>query len=123
VLHIDGAHRFAPARDDIRTWGGRVAPGGTMLIHDSFSSVGVTLAIGASLLFSGRWRYVGRSRSLAEYRAEPIQGAGARLANVGRQLAQTPWFLRNVVIKALIVAKLGGVARALGHRPGEPWPY
>jgi hypothetical protein len=122
VLHIDGAHRFAPARDDIRTWGTRVVPGGTMLIHDSFSSVGVTLAIGASLLFSGRWRYVGRSRSLAEYQAEPVQGL-ARLANVGRQLAQLPWFLRNVVIKALIVVKLGGVARLLGHRPDEPWPY
>jgi predicted O-methyltransferase YrrM len=122
VLHIDGAHRFAPARDDIRSWGAMVAPGGTMLIHDSFSSVGVTLAIMASLLLSGRWRYVGRSRSLAEYRAEPVQGV-AHLANVGRQLAQLPWFLRNVVVKGLIVAKLGSVARLLGHKPDEPWPY
>jgi predicted O-methyltransferase YrrM len=122
VLHIDGAHRFAPARDDIRTWGARVVPGGSMLIHDSFSSVGVTLAIAATLLFSGRWRYVGRSRSLAEYRAEPVQGL-ARVGNAARQLAQLPWFLRNVTIKTLIVAKLGGVARFLGHKPGEPWPY
>jgi predicted O-methyltransferase YrrM len=122
VLHIDGAHRFGPARDDIRTWGARVVPGGSMLIHDSFSSVGVTLAIAASLLLSGRWRYVGRSRSLAEYRAEPVSGL-ARVANVGRQLAQVPWFLRNVVVKTLIVAKLGGVARALGHPADEPWPY
>jgi Methyltransferase domain len=122
VLHIDGAHRFAPARDDIRTWGAKVAPGGTMLIHDSFSSVGVTLAIGASLLPSGSWRYVGRSRSLAEYRHEPVRGLG-RVVNGGRQLAQLPWFLRNVVVKALIVAKLGGVARVLGHKPDEPWPY
>ena len=45
VLYIDGAHRFGPARADIRDWGARVAPGGTLLIHDSFSSVGVTLAI------------------------------------------------------------------------------
>jgi predicted O-methyltransferase YrrM len=122
VLHIDGAHRFAPARDDIRTWGDRVVPGGTMLIHDSFSSVGVTLAIGATLLLSRRWRYVGRSRSLAEYRAEPVRGT-ARVGNVARQLAQLPWFVRNVAIKALILAKLGRVARLLGHRPGEPWPY
>ena len=40
LLYIDGAHRFTPARDDIRRWGARVVPGGTLLIHDSFSSVG-----------------------------------------------------------------------------------
>ena len=74
VLHIDGAHRFKPARDDIRTWGDRVTESGTMLIHDSFSSVGVTLAIFSTLLLSGRWRYTGRSRSLAEYRREPVTG-------------------------------------------------
>ena len=45
VLYIDGAHRYGPARDDIRDWGARVADGGTLLIHDAFSSVGVTLAI------------------------------------------------------------------------------
>ncbi|MEQ1702982.1 MAG: class I SAM-dependent methyltransferase, partial [Ilumatobacteraceae bacterium] len=43
VLYVDGAHRYAPARADIRDWGKRVTPGGTLLIHDSFSSVGVTL--------------------------------------------------------------------------------
>jgi predicted O-methyltransferase YrrM len=121
VLHIDGAHRFAPARDDMHRWGARVAPGGSMLIHDSFSSVGVTAAITAQLMFSGGWRYVGRSRSLAEYRKEPVRGAG-RLANVGRQLAQVPWFARNLAIKALIAARLGRLTRVLGH-DGETWPY
>ena len=121
VLHIDGAHRFGPARDDIRTWGDRVASGGTMLIHDSFSSIGVTLAIASTLVGSSRWRYVGRSRSLSEYRAEPVHGM-ARVANVGRQLAQVPWFVRNVAIKVLLVAKLRGLAKALGH-DGGPWPY
>jgi len=122
LLHIDGAHRFKPAGDDMAAWGARVRDGGAMLIHDSFSSIGVTLAIAAKLMFSGRWRYAGRSRSLAEYRAEPLAGVGARAANVGRQLAQLPWFARNVLIKVLVTAKLGGVARALGH-DGETWPY
>jgi predicted O-methyltransferase YrrM len=121
VLHIDGAHRFGPAREDIRAWGDRVAPGGVLLIHDSFSSIGVTLAIVVALLLSGRWRYVGRSRSLAEYRAEPVRGV-PRLANIARQLAQMPWFARNVVIKLLIVARLGKVTRLLGHDGGN-WPY
>jgi predicted O-methyltransferase YrrM len=122
LLHIDGAHRFKPAGDDIASWGARVKPGGAMLIHDSFSSIGVTLAIAAKLMFSSRWRYAGRSRSLAEYRAEPLAGLGARAANVGRQFAQLPWFARNVLIKVLVTAKLGGVAKVLGH-DGETWPY
>jgi predicted O-methyltransferase YrrM len=121
MLHIDGAHRFAPASGDIRSWGARVAPGGSMLIHDSFSSVGVTLALGATVAFSGDWRYVGRSRSLAEYRREPVRGT-ARAANIGRQLAQLPWFARNLAIKALLVARRPRAARALGH-DGTTWPY
>jgi predicted O-methyltransferase YrrM len=121
MLHIDGAHRYGPASDDIVSWGGRVVPGGSILIHDSFSSVGVTLALAAKLMFSGDWRYLGRSRSLAEYRREPVKGA-ARLANVGRQLIELPWFVRNVAIKALIVAKLPKLTRVLGHT-GENWPY
>jgi predicted O-methyltransferase YrrM len=121
VLYIDGAHRYVPARDDIRDWGARVRDGGTMLIHDSFSSVGVTLALLTQLFFSGRYRYVGRSGSMTEYRRERL-GLGGRLANVGRQAAQLPWFARNVVIKVLIVAKLGRFTRFLGHR--EPtWPF
>jgi predicted O-methyltransferase YrrM len=121
LLHIDGAHRYKPASDDIATWGAKVVDGGSVLIHDSFSSVGVTLALATKLTFSGRWRYAGRSRSLAEYVREPVSGT-ARLANVGRQLAQLPWFARNLAIKALIVAKLPKATRLLGHS-GENWPY
>jgi predicted O-methyltransferase YrrM len=121
LLHIDGAHRYGPASDDIVRWGGRVTDRGSLVIHDSFSSVGVTLALATRLMFSGRWRYVGRSRSLAEYRREPVRG-GARLGNVGRQLAQFPWFARNLAIKALIVARLPRATRLLGHT-GETWPY
>jgi predicted O-methyltransferase YrrM len=123
LLHIDGAHRFGPARDDIRRWGDRVSPGGTMLVHDAFSSVGVTAAIGATLVASRSWRYRGRQGSLAEYRRqpEPLRGR-TRLVNVGRQLAELPWFARNVAIKVLLVARLGRLARLLGH-DGETWPY
>ena len=95
--------------------------GGTMLIHDSFSSIGVTLAILRELVFGGRFRYVGRSRSLAEYRAERL-GWGARIVNAGRQLAQLPWFARNVALKVLLTAGLGTVLRRLG-RPVPDWPY
>ena len=122
VLFIDGAHRYRPALDDVRHWGARVPIGGTLLIHDAFSSIGVTLAIGRALLWSRRFRYLGRAGSLAVYRAQPPASTADRLANAGRQLAQLPWFARNVVIKALIVLRLGRVTRLLGHT--EPtWPY
>ena len=45
LLYIDGAHQFRAARQDIHDWGARVTSGGTMLVHDGFSSIGVTLAL------------------------------------------------------------------------------
>ncbi|MEM9201319.1 MAG: class I SAM-dependent methyltransferase [Actinomycetota bacterium] len=122
LLYIDGAHRFAPARADIVEWGNRVSGGGTMLIHDSFSSIGVTLALLTTTFVSGRWRYVGRSRSMAEYQRANLSVA-ERLPNLLRQVTQLPWFVRNVVIKVLIVAKLGRLTRLLGHRNADEWPY
>ena len=110
VLYVDGAHRFGPARADVRDWGARVRSGGRMLVHDSFSSIGVTLALLATVTFGGEWTYAGRDGSLAEYvRRAPRSRAG----NAARQLAQLPWFARNVVLKVLILARL---------RRG-PWPF
>ena len=120
VVYIDGAHRFQPARADIVRWGEKVTPGGTLLIHDSFSSLGVTLALLVTLVFGADFRYVGRSGSMVEYRREPVTGA-ARLASAARQLAQLPYFARNMLFKVLIVMHLGRVTRWLGGN-GE-WPY
>jgi predicted O-methyltransferase YrrM len=121
VLYVDGAHRFGPARDDLVQWGARVRDGGTMLVHDSFSSIGVTLATLASITFGSRWRYVGRTASLAEYRRERL-GPAARAGSALAQLAQLPWFARNVVIKVAIVLRLRPLLRLLRHE-GETWPY
>lgn len=121
LLYIDGAHRFAPARADIVEWGNRVSGGGTMLIHDSFSSIGVTLALLTTMFGSGEWRYVGRSQSMAEYRREHLQ-TGERAVDLGRQMLQLPWFVRNVVIKVLLTAKLYSLTRMFGHHSRD-WPY
>ena len=112
LLYVDGAHRYGPARDDLSRWGARVRPGGRMLVHDSFSSIGVTLAIARLLLAGREFRYDGRTGSLAEYTRGPLTGA-ARLRNALRQAAELPWFARNVAIKLLIVLRL---------RSGD-WPY
>ena len=121
LLYIDGAHRYGPARTDVREWGARVADGGTMLIHDSFSSIGVTLAILRELFTGRRWRYVGRSESMTEYRRERLRPK-ARVANAVHQSLELPWFARNVLIKVLITVKLGRLTRLLGHDPSG-WPY
>lgn len=121
LLYVDGAHRYRPARDDIARWGARVAPGGRMLIHDSFSSVGVTLAICRLLVASGEFAYAGRTRSLAEYRRAAPRGR-ERLRSSLAQLAQLPWFARNVLVKTLLVLRLRPAARLLGHSSGD-WPY
>jgi predicted O-methyltransferase YrrM len=121
LLYIDGAHRYRPALDDVRRWGDKVRAGGTLLIHDSFSSIGVTLALLTALFAGKRFRYVGRAQSMAEYRREDL-APRARVANALRQAVEVPWFLRNVVIKVLIVAKLTPLTRLLGHRGGH-WPY
>jgi predicted O-methyltransferase YrrM len=122
VLYIDGAHRYGPALGDIRSWGDRVGAGGTMLIHDSFSSIGVTGAILRSLVAGSKFRYVGRSRSMTIYRADLDPGIGPRIANGARQLAQLPWFLKNVVLKVMLSIGYGRLMRRLGRRVPE-WPY
>lgn len=120
LLYIDGAHRYAPAVADIRKWGRKVSLGGTMLIHDSFSSVGVTLALMATTFFGGRFRYVGRANSMAEYERVDLTPAD-RAANAFRQLLEMPYFLRNLLIKVLITAKLAPLTKVLGG-DGQ-WPY
>ena len=120
MLYIDGAHRYRFAKRDIERWGARVRPGGSLLIHDSFNAVGVMLAQ-LQLLFTGDgFRYVGRSGSLAEYRRQSLTGA-QRAVNALRQTAELPYFVRNCVVKAALVARLRPLARLLGER--GHWPY
>jgi predicted O-methyltransferase YrrM len=121
LLYVDGAHRYRPARDDIERWGARVAPGGSMLVHDAFNAIGVTLAQLRLLLFSTQWRYRGRRGSLAEYRREPLHTTGVTI-NALRQLAGLPYFVRNMLVKVALLARLAPLARLLGHRDGD-WPY
>jgi predicted O-methyltransferase YrrM len=122
MLYVDGAHRYAPARDDIAAWGARVPRGGTMLVHDAYNAIGVMLAQLHLLFASARWRYEGRSRSLAQYRREDL-AAGGRVTNALRQALQLPYFVRNGLIKLALVARLRSVARILGQPDEDAWPY
>jgi predicted O-methyltransferase YrrM len=122
LLFVDGAHRVRPARADLRWWGARVPTGGRLIVHDAFSSVGVTVALALEVIARDGWRYRGRSGSLAEYERSAPMAWPARARELGAGLAQLPWLARNLAIKALLVAHLPSPARLLGHRSGG-WPY
>ncbi len=121
LLYVDGAHGYGPALDDLTSWGDRVTAGGVMLVHDCYSSIGVTAALLRSMTFSNQWTYLGRTRSMAAWRRSPVP-TRRHPANVARQLAPLAWFTRNVAIKAAIASKLRPVARLLGS-DGTTWPY
>jgi hypothetical protein len=106
MIYIDGKHDFWTARDDLR-WAEHLAAGAPLLMHDAFSSVGVTLAIVLHVLPGRSLRYLGRTGSLARFEAGS-PGAADR----SRIVRELPWFLRNVLIKlALRIARLFGNSR------------
>jgi methyltransferase family protein len=110
LLFVDGAHRFGPARADLVRWGARVPDGGRMLVHDAFSSIGVTLALLTATVPRPSWRYLGREGSLALYVRSRPPGRALPALPEAREL---PWFAANVARKGLIAAGLRG----------GPWPH
>jgi predicted O-methyltransferase YrrM len=116
LLYIDGKHDYWTFSDDLR-WSAFLAPGGEILVHDSFSSIGVTCGILARVLPSRRYTYLDRAGSLARFVLRP-----PTWRDRGRLLAQLPWFSRNVVMKVLLRLRLGRVAAVLGHKgPYDPY--
>jgi predicted O-methyltransferase YrrM len=119
VLYVDGDHRYDHARDDLRLWAPRVRRGGSLFVHDCYSSPYVTAAVLRTLGLHPGFRYVGRERTLVEYVAKPVVRL-ERLGNLARQLIPLGWFARNMVIKLAFKAGRPGIGRALGERA---WPY
>jgi predicted O-methyltransferase YrrM len=116
VLYIDGKHDYWTVLDDLK-WGQHVVPGGEVLVHDAFSSIGVTLGMLRTVAFGSEWTYVGRVRSLARLRrSTPTAADRLRFA------AQLPWFVRNVAVKVLLRLRLRPLTRLLGHSaPHDPY--
>jgi predicted O-methyltransferase YrrM len=109
LVFVDGKHDVLSTLRDL-DWGDRLPAGGRLLVHDSFSSLGVTLALLLHALPSRRLRYAGRVGSLATFeRARPT--SEDRLA----LLHELPWFARNLGIKLLLRLRLRPLARLAGH--------
>lgn len=115
-LYIDGKHDYWTVSDDLR-WADLLPEGAPVLVHDSYSSIGVTLGILRHVLPSRRLRYERRAGSLALFRV-----GCPSLSDRARILAELPWWFRNVFIKVLLRLRLRTVARAFGHdSPYDPY--
>lgn len=116
LLYIDGKHDYWTLSDDLR-WSEHLPPGGAVLVHDAYSSIGVTLGILAHVLPSRRLRYARRSDSMALFFKERPTARDR-----WRILREMPWWIRNVVVKVLLRLRLRPVARLLGHdSPYDPY--
>ncbi len=116
LLYVDGKHDYWTYVDDLR-WSAHMPPGGEILVHDCFSSIGVTAGTVVKVLAGSRYTYVDRSRSLARFAVRRPDFADRR-----RVVAQLPWFLGNVSLKVLLRLRLRRVARLFGHHgPYDPF--
>jgi predicted O-methyltransferase YrrM len=115
-LYIDGKHDYWTLSDDLR-WSVHLPDGGPVLIHDCFSSIGVTVGVLRHVLFSQRLAFERRTGSMALFRVRRPS-----VADRGRILAQLPWWIRNVFMKVLLRLRLRPVARVFGHdSPYDPY--
>jgi len=115
LLYVDGKHDYWTVADDLR-WAEHLPDGADVLLHDAFSSVGVTAAVLRHVLPSRRLAYTARIGSLALVRTvSPTWRDRARV------LAQLPWFARNLVVK--LALRLLLPASRLLARPLPPDPY
>ena len=116
-LYIDGKHDYWTLSNDLG-WARHMPTGSPVLIHDCFSSIGVTLGILVHVLPSRTLTYERRVGSLALFRV-----SAPTLADRLRIVREIPWWLRNVVIKVLLRLKQRRIAaRLFGHRgPYDPY--
>jgi predicted O-methyltransferase YrrM len=115
LLFVDGAHDYTSVIADLAAWRRHLSPTATVLMHDVYSSPGVTRAAFRYMFGSRAFRYADSSRSLARFRragsASPTQAA---LSSV-RMLRPLPWMVRNLLIKLAVRRGWKRVVRVLGR--------
>lgn len=116
-LYIDGKHDYWTLSDDLK-WSEHLPDGAPVLIHDCYSSIGVTLGVLAHVLPSRRLVYVRRSDSLALFRV-----GRPTLRDRVRILAEMPWWIRNVAVKVLLRLRQRRLARLIFQHDSPYDPY
>lgn len=110
LVYVDGKHDYWTVSDDLR-WAHHLPVGGIVVLHDAFSSIGVTLALLRHVLPARQLTYLRRTSSLAVLRrSRPDRRARLQL------LGQLPWFAGNVAVK--IALRLG---RLVGYHRPDPY--
>ena len=109
LVYVDGKHDMWSCLDDLR-WSSHLQTGDLVLVHDAFSSLGVTLAVLRDSLTGGRHTYRGRTGSLAR-----LEVRRPTVRDRVRVLRELPWFARNLVVKVLLRLHARPAARLLGH--------
>lgn len=109
LVYVDGKHDVWSCLDDLG-WSRFLQPGDTLLVHDAFSSLGVTLAVLRDAALGSRHRYIRRTGSLAQ-----LEVGRPSARDRVRVLREMPWFGRNLVVKVLLRLRLRPAARLLGH--------
>jgi hypothetical protein len=116
MLYIDGKHDYWTFTDDLR-WAVHLPPAAPILVHDCYSSIGVTLGVLARVLPGRGVAYRRRAGSLALFVVGRPSAADRML--IVREL---PWWLRNVGVKILLRLRLRSAARLFGHdHPYDPY--
>jgi len=116
LLYVDGKHDYWTYTDDLR-WSAHLPAGAEILVHDCYSSVGVTLGTLAKVLAGSRYSAVDRAGSLARFVVRRPS-----LVDRLRVVREMPWFIRNVAVKVLLRLRLRPATRLLGHNaPHDPY--
>jgi len=121
MLFVDGAHDYPTVRADLEAWLTKLSPEAVVLMHDAYSSPGVTRAMFAAFFGSAEFAFVDAQRTLVAFRRGRLD-TGGRVRSSLRMLGRLPWFARNLTIKLAIARGWRSVPPILGHRQAT-FPY
>jgi predicted O-methyltransferase YrrM len=118
MLFVDGAHDYPTVLADLEAWIPHLAPNAAVLLHDVYSSPGVTRAVFKRMFTSDMFVFTGSSRSLACFRRQDMSSGAALLSGL-RMLGPMPWMCRNLAVKFARRRGWKRVMRVLRHTHGD----
>jgi hypothetical protein len=121
LLFVDGAHDYQAVDADLRAWLPHLSSNATVLMHDAYSSPGVTRAVFRHFFGARDFAFDRSSRSLVVFTRGEL-GLPARVGSALRMLGRTGWLARNLAIKIAIRRGWTRLPLMLGHHE-TAYPY